>query len=235
MQGIYIAAIITTIISLGIIGTFLLWKTPRKEWRILLLVVLLEIPMSAIAFYFIRHPLDGLLLRLLSSKLDIYRFLTTFYAPITEEPIKLVVLLIPWILRRIDRKNSVHFAIAIGLGFGIGEMWMIAAELAKIPYISSLHWYSLGGYIQERFIVCVMHAGFTAVALSLLRKKVFILGFLCAMFLHYVSNFPIYLAGMNLWGMSPSTWKIILLLWVQLYFLAMLGLLGYLLFKRSKT
>lgn len=235
MQGIYIAAVVTTILSLGIIGGFLTWKTPRKEWFFLVFIILLEIPMSAIAFYLIRLPLDCWLQRLLSSSPGIYHFLTTFYAPITEEPIKLWVLLFPWIFRRIERKNAVRFAIAIGLGFGIGEMWMLAVQFAKDPYIASLHWYSLGGYMQERFMVCVMHGAFTAMALSLFRKKTFILGLLCALFLHYLGNFPIYLAGLNFLGLSTSTWKIILVIWVQLYFLAMLGLLGYLLLKTHKN
>ncbi|TES93873.1 MAG: PrsW family intramembrane metalloprotease [Candidatus Cloacimonadota bacterium] len=235
MQGIYIAAVVTTILSLGIIGVFLVWKIPKKEKGILLAVVLLEIPMCALAFYFIRFPLDGWLQRLLSSSPGIYRFLTTFYAPITEEPIKLWVLAIPWIFRRIERKNAIRFAVAIGLGFGIGEMWMLAEQFAKDPYIASLHWYQLGGYIQERFMVCVMHGAFTAPVICFLRKKTIILGILCALFLHYLGNFPIYLAGLNFLGLSISTWKIILTVWVQLYFLGMLGLLGYLLLKTHKT
>lgn len=234
MQGIYIAAIITTIISLGIIGGFLLWRTPRKERLIGIFIILMEIPMCACAFYFIRLPLDNLVTRFIPTSSTLYQIITTFYAPITEEPIKIWILLIPWIFKKFNQKNAILFAITIGLGFGIGELWMLAYQFAKYPNIASLPWYSLGGYIQERFIVCVMHGAFTAAALSLLRKKVFILGLLFGIFLHYLGNFPIYLASINLGGISAETWKLIVSIWLQFYFLAMLGFLALLLIKKSK-
>lgn len=231
MKGIYIAAIITTALSLTIVGGIILRKTSRKELPLLITALLLQIPMCAVAFNFIRLPLDKWLQGLLGRGSEAYKFLATLYAPLTEEPIKLWVLLIPWFISQLNEKNVVRIAMAIGLGFGIGEMWFIAAKLAKIPLIASLPWYSLGGYISERFMVCVMHGAFTAVALRQLRKA-FIMGILAAMFLHFIGNFPIFLAGNNFGGLGKSTWQIILSVWVPLYFLAMVALLAC--FGKSK-
>lgn len=230
MKGIYVAAIITTALSLTIIGSFILRKSPKKEWPILVAAMLLQIPMCAAAFYFIRLPLDKFLQGFLGQGSGIYTFLTTLYAPITEEPIKLWILLIPWFISKLNGKNAVRIAMAIGLGFGVGEMWFVAAQLAKYPQIASLPWYSLGGYISERFMVCVIHGAFTAVALRQFRKA-FIMGVLAAIFLHFIGNFPIYLAGNNFWSLGKSTWQVILLLWVPFYFLAMVALLAYFAYK----
>lgn len=234
MQGIYIAAIVTTLLSLIIIGGFLLWRSSRKERAMLVAAVLLMIPMCAIAFYFIRLPLDGWLQGLLGRTSEMYKFLTTLYAPVTEEPIKLWVLLMPWFLNNLERKNTIRVALAIGLGFGIGEMWLIATKLANNPQIASLPWYSLSGYMNERFMVCIMHGTFTAVALSRIRKG-FILGILGAIALHFLGNFPIYLAGRNFGGLGKSTWQLMLHTWVIFYFICMLGLLIYLSFSRLQN
>lgn len=100
MQGIYITAIITTSLSLAVIGSIIFWRSPREERSFLSVVILSEIPMCALAFYFIRLPLDGWLRTLLGLQSGIYKFLTTLYAPITEEPAKLWILLIPWFLKK---------------------------------------------------------------------------------------------------------------------------------------
>jgi hypothetical protein len=234
MEGIYIAAIITSVVALGIIGIPVFWKTPREDWLRGLLIILLELPMSAVAFYLIRKPLDGLISNLVPSSAAGYQFLTTAYAPLTEEPIKLWVLLFPWIFRRITPKNGIQIALIIGLGFGIGELWMLAQQFAQDPSIAGLPWYHLGGYIQERFLVCIFHGAFTAAALYFFRKKFFILGLLLGMLLHYLGNFPIFLARSNVGGFGGETWKIILLIWVQFYFLAMLGFIALLLIRGNR-
>ena len=171
MDGIYIAAIIVTFLSVATIGGILLWKSPRKEYPLLVSAFLLLLPMSPMAFYLVRLPLDGWLQGLLGRTSETYERLSALlFAPITEEPIKLWILLIPWFLSRLDSKNTIRLAMVIGLGFGVGEIWFLATELAKNPRIASLPWYMLGGYMQERFMVCVMHGVFTAVALRQVRK-----------------------------------------------------------------
>jgi hypothetical protein len=227
VDGIYIAAILVTFLSVVTIGGVLLWKSPRKEYPLLVLAFLLLVPMSPMAFYLVRLPLDGWLQGLLGRTTETYELLSALlYAPITEEPIKLLILLIPWFLSRLDSKNTIRLAMAIGLGFGVGEIWLLATELAKNPRIASLPWYMLGGYMHERFMVCVMHGVFTAVALRHVRKAL-IRGVLGAMLLHCLLNSPIYLAIINFGGFGVSAWQMILTIWVQFYFLAMLGLLAY--------
>lgn len=224
MNGIYIAAIITTTLSLLIIGSLILQRSLRKDWSLLISAALLEMPMSFLAFYAIRTPLDGWLQGLLGKGSEAYRFLITFYAPITEEPIKLWILLIPYFLKRIDSKNAVYTALAIGLGFGIGEMWLIATRLAENQQIALLPWYSLMGYVTERFIVCIMHGAFTVVALRQIQKG-FIWGALGAMTLHFIGNFPLYLSAIDFGGLGKSAWQIILKIWIMFYFLCMVGVL----------
>lgn len=227
MKGVYSAAIVTTFLSFAIIGSFLFVKSHKEERAFLGKIILLMLPMCPVAFYFLRLPLDGLLRGLLGYNSKIYVFLTTLYAPIFEEPAKLWIFLIPYFLKRLDSKNIIKVALAIGLGFGIGEMWLVAVNLAKNLQIAKLPWYLLGGYINERFMVCIAHGAFTAVVLKYIRKS-FIIGIITAMFLHYLGNFPIYLARNNFWGLGESVWQVILSFWVQIYFLILVGLLIYL-------
>jgi hypothetical protein len=234
MRPIYIAAIIPTLVGIGIIGSMVLWRAPRGQRRLLILIVLLELPLCAFAFYCIRQPLEGLLQRVLSPFSDGYRLITTCYAPLTEEPIKLLVLFIPFVFRNVKRSNFLFFALAIGLGFGIGEIWFLAYECSGVPAFTSIPWYGFAGFMQERFLVLVMHGAFTACALIFFRNKLFIIGFLIAVLLHYIGNFPIFLAAVNFGGLSTGDWKTILLIWTQLYFLAMVGFIVFLYLKVQK-
>ena len=234
MHPIYTAAIVPTLLGLGVIGGLLCWRAPREQRKLLAVIVLLELPLCAAAFYFIRQPLDGLLQKVISPFSDGYRLIATWYAPLTEEPIKLWVLLIPLVFRSVKRSNFVFFAVAIGLGFGIGELWMLAYEFSKAPAFASLPWYAFGGFMQERFLVLFMHGAFTAAALMFFRRKLFIVGFLIALLLHYIGNFPIFLAAVNFGGLSTGDWQIIVLIWTQLYFLAMVGFLTFLYIKIQK-
>src|SRR5689334_21378340 len=108
-MGIIIAAIITVLLSLGVYGTALWVIAPRDERLLLALLLALELPMSVGTYYLVRLRLDGLIHRLLGDA-GVYRWLTTLYAPLTEEPAKLWPLLIPLISRRIGREDAVRAA-----------------------------------------------------------------------------------------------------------------------------
>jgi hypothetical protein len=47
----------------------------------------------------------------------------TCFAPLTEEPAKLWLLLVPAFVGRLRKENAPGVAMAIGLGFGLGEAW----------------------------------------------------------------------------------------------------------------
>jgi hypothetical protein len=226
MHGIYIMGIVTTVFALLLIGGILLYRTSRKEWWFLFLVFAMVLPMQPLVYYLIRIPLDRWLHSLLGLN-TVYKVITTFYAPLTEEPAKLWILLLPWIASRIDEKNYIRIAIAIGLGFGIGEMWFVAYEVSKIPEYTGMPWYYFLGYLNERTMVCFFHGAFTMVALKFLKKR-FILGFLGAVGLHYLANLPIFLARVDPLGWGEYTWGIILSVWIPVYLIAMGLMVTYL-------
>jgi hypothetical protein len=225
MKGIYIAAIVATALAIAIDGGVIWWKSGRAHRPLLLLAFLATIPMCALMFYAVRMPFNDWLVGVMGAKDPFYRFLTTFYAPLTEEPAKLWPLLIPWFRRRIVKENAVAIAMALGLGFGVGEMWFLAERISHDPTLSAYPWYQLTGFINERFMVCIMHGAFTATALVALRKGRFAFGFAGAAFLHYLGNFPIYLGALDVGHLGKPTWTIILGVWVALYFVAMLTLI----------
>ncbi len=227
MQQIYIAALVTSALCLGVIGGVLFFRTPRPERAFLSRLVLLLLPMCALAFHGVRMPLDHALASVLAGNPDLYAFIKVLYAPLTEEPAKLWPLLIPWVWRRVTRENLVRVALAIGLGFGIGEAWTVAGLLAGEPAIAHLPWYALGGFISERFMVCILHAGFTGAALYFIRTRRRVgTGLACAMLLHFIGNFPIYLAQQVFPDLGPVVWQVLLGLWVLFYWLLMAALLA---------
>lgn len=231
MPGIYITAILTTAIAAVIFGTLIhKLRLPANE-RLLWLAAGIVLPLQPLAFYFVRLPLDHWLVAHLGSASATYRWLTTFYAPLTEEPAKLVPLLIPAIYRDINAKNSVRYALAIGVGFAIGEMWFIAERVAQMPALGALPFYQFGGYVTERLMVCVFHAAFVSVALWGLRRW-FALSLAGAMALHWLGNFPLALMAWNVGGLSKTFWAVFIQCWLALYLVGALALLFYFGFRR---
>jgi len=219
MPGIYIAAIISTTLALVIYGRLILVGTPKDERKLMVALVALHLPMCALAFYCLREPLDHTVQKALGGNHTAYQFVRTFYAPLTEEPAKLWLLLVPSFFAALTRGNALRFALAIGLGFGIGEMWLIAGWQAQNPRIARIPWWALQGFLQERFMVCLMHGVFTCAALRTFREKP-VRSVLFAMALHYLGNFPIYLAQINAPPLG-RIWQVVLVLWVMFYFVAL--------------
>src|SRR5262249_40561836 len=151
--------------------------------------------------------LDHWLVAQLGARSVAYKWLKTFYAPLTEEPAKLIPLLIPAIRRDLDARNFVRYALAIGVGFAIGEMSLIAHFIAHRPALAALPFYQFGGYVSERLMTCVFHSAFVAVALWRWRRR-FALGVAGAAALHWLGNFPLSLMAWNAGGLGPTFWTV---------------------------
>ncbi len=226
MKGIYIAAIITTVVSVAIWTPLIFWKIRKDLLPVALAALLIELPMCAVAFHLVRMPLDGLLEGVLGETSATLGFLRSFWAPLTEEPAKLLPLLLPWILRKVDKDSYLRIGLALGLGFGLGEIWVVGGFVASNPSLANASWFLFSGFLFERLFVCLMHGAFTATALRWLGKG-FPVGVLVAMALHFLGNFPIYLASIDFGGLGPQAWQATLGMWVQFYIVLMGGLLVY--------
>lgn len=228
-----IAAIITSIFSACVIGGFLFHGKSPDERRAYIPLILMMLPMSALAYFAVRLPLDSIVHSAMTQHADAHLFIKTFYAPFTEEPAKLWPLLIPFFFKRIGAQNIFYAAIAVGLGFGIGEAWTVGYIFSQNPQTIVYPWYMLTGYMFERFSVCILHAAFTCAAMHfIIRKKMIIPGLLAGMSLHYLGNFPIYLARIDAFHLGKDSWKTALLIWTNLYLIAAIFFLARYRFKK---
>jgi len=226
MPDIFIAAIITTVLSILTIGSFLFIRSQNEsKWTIAILVWIM-LPMNAIAYYFVRIPFDSFLATNIQNT-NILAAIRTLHAPLTEEAAKLWLLLIPWIFKKVRNNEIVKVSIAIGLGFGIGEAWTVAGLLFKTPEIAKYPWYQFTGFIGERWMVCIWHAAFTSTALYfIIKKKNVLLGLISAIALHFIGNFPIFMAQWNFFNLGSTKWGILLQVFTAFYFLGMLSILA---------
>lgn len=224
MPGIYIAAVLASLLAITGFGT-LIYKLPRPAngW-LLLAVVLVCVPLQPLAFYLVRVPLDHWLAGWLTHKSAVYQGLVTLYAPLVEEPAKLLVLLIPAIFRDIRPENFGRYALAIGLGFALGEMGFIAERVTHRPVMAGLPFYQFGGYVSERLMTCVFHSAFVGISLSCLRRRLW-LGLGGAMAAHWAANFPISLMAWNVGGLGGTAWGMIVGFWLAALFIGAVVLL----------
>lgn len=229
MHGIYIAAILTNLIAIAGFGA-LIYKLPKPAngW-LLLAAVLVCLPLQPLAFYFVRLPLDHWLAGQLTRTSTAYQWLVTLYAPLTEEPAKLLVLLMPAILRDMRSENVVRYALAIGLGFALGEMWFIAERVSHQSALAKLPFYQFGGYVSERLMTCVFHSAFVAITLSRLRRG-WLVGLGGAMAAHWAANFPLTLMAWNVGGLGRATWEVTVGLWLAALLIGAVAWLAYLIF-----
>lgn len=231
VQGIYFAAILTTGIAAAIFGPLIHKLKMPANVRLLWLAAVLALPLQPLAFYLVRIPLDHWLVTHLGSTSATYQWLTSLYAPLTEEPAKLVPLLVPVIRCDIRLSNFVRYALAIGVGFAVGEMWFVADRVAQVPSFARLPFYQFGGYVGERLMTCLFHSAFVSVALWRLRSR-FALGIAGAAALHWLCNFPILLMAWNVGGLGKTFWTVVFQFWLVFYFVCALALLSYFTFGR---
>lgn len=216
--GLVVAALLTTAFCLAVWGSLLRSLPPPLPPRVLLAAFLVALPLQPAAFYLVRLPFNQWLTGLLGHKPSLW--IMIFYAPVTEELAKLIPLLVPAVRRAVAPQSAVRLALAIGLGFGIGELWFIAWNLREVPAVAALPFYMLGGFLGERFMVCLLHSAFTS--LSLRWRG----GLLLAMLAHLGLNLPIALAAVDFPPLGKAVWGVILGLWTALYFLAALFMLA---------
>jgi hypothetical protein len=229
MAGIYIVALIAAGIVLAVAAALLfVFAKPGRRWLYLVLF-LLQLPMSAAAFHYVRVPLDGWVSAAIADRTT-YTLVTLFYAPLTEEPAKLWPLLLPFVWRRLGRENAVGVALALGVGFGAGEIAFLAEQFARTPALAALPWDQLLGFVYERVLVCIWHPGFVAVTVAAAARRPALIpaALLGAMALHYLGNFPIYLAARDVFGLGRETWQLAVLGWTLVYAVLMALLLAWL-------
>lgn len=204
-MGIYIAAGIATIISLVALGSYLYWGI-RKERKFFLFVGL-SLPFSFIVNQFVKEPIGVFLQELFHLTGDWrnspwwFLVILLFLSPFTEEAIKLFPVLVTPMKKRL-RIYSDAFGVgfALGLGFGIGEIWYIAWSIFKEnPQMASLPFYKFSPFISERLLVCFIHGILTLIVVTgiFLGIKKAVIYYLGAVLLH---------AGVNVGAMIYQIW-----------------------------
>jgi len=219
MPSIYLAAIITSILAVIIIGT-IISRILKKSFFFLLPLSIFFLPASYIAFTFIRVPINKLIISYFKIPQDViswplwYSLLALLYAPVIEELVKLFPLVLPWFRRRVSTRNKVPLGMIIGLGFGVGELWLVAFWLSKTT--AAYHWYQFWGYMLERLISCFSHGVFTVVALRGLGNK-FIKYIIYAIGLHALSNLPIVMSQLRIIKLSQMVFQNIMSLYLLIF------------------
>lgn len=228
-----IAVALTVALTLAVYGTALWLATPREDRFWTVACVVATLPMCAAAYYFVRLPLNGALVGLFGEGEALF-WIRAWYAPLTEEPTKLWPLLIPAVRRRIDLQSAGRYGLALGLGFALGEIFVVAQIIAtKSPDVAALPWTQLGGFIGERFMTGAVHSGMTALALYAWRRSGWLsLGLAAAALAHFAANFAIS-AGQRGWLGSQESSRALVSLWVAVCFLLALIWLGTLQFGRD--
>jgi hypothetical protein len=205
-HGIYIAAFIVTGISVLLWGGLIYWLSKRK-WKYLALM-LITLPFSIIVNLLIKKPVYDFLVSSVSvsSELGITTpwwllLFVLFLSPITEEAIKLSPLLARQVRRMIDRSSALWIGMALGIGFGVGEIWYLAWQFSMVPDFAGYPFYYFGGFITERLTVVFIHGVITAVAVTGFLKgiKGLLMGYVGAVFLHALTNIGATLYQIQLW------------------------------------
>jgi hypothetical protein len=213
-MGLVIAAAITTGLALLAIGT-VAWHLARPvDRRMLGLAFLIALPLQPLALYLVRLPLDGAV-RAVFGLGRTAAMIALSYAPLTEEPAKWLTLVAPAVRTALAPANAVPLALAIGLGFGIGEIWFLAHALATSPSYPDLPFWMFYGFVIERLEVCLLHGVFVAPLVARLAQgRSLWPGALAGMALHFLFNFPIYPAQIGVFGLGGPVWSIMLMAWV---------------------
>ena len=233
MAGIYIAAILTIVLSLCLVGLVVYKKIQPADILFAALGVLGGTVAFFGAFYLLRIPLDNAFHSLMQSQPAWYRFGYTFYAPLTEEPAKWVILIPFFLAGKIKHENKGAWAICLGFGFGMGEIVFLAQSIASDPQTLTMPWYLSSGFIVERLMVCMIHSALVLIAAdALFYRKLWWM--LLPLVFHWLGNFPIFLSYQYPLDAGGIVWSQLLWIWNTLFFVVALVYLGLRIFTPTE-
>jgi hypothetical protein len=177
------------------LGAFFL---PARSRRSLTVWVLAGLPMSFLVNLLVKTPLALGISRLLgiapafnlSMPWGWLAFLALL-APVTEELIKWL----PGLGLRIAKKlnepeRALWTGLAVGIGFGLGEILYLAYGIARSGLYADMPWYYFTGFLNERIVVVPLHgflSAFSFCGLAFGRGRA-VLGLLAAMLGHLLIN-----------------------------------------------
>ena len=247
MIQLYIMACLTTVIALLLFGMLYRQFAISGQWQKIWPLFVFGLMMSPAAYFLVRLPIINHLDPLLfasetgemqsggSSQMRVSRDLVRlWYAPLTEEPAKLL----PWLILLSvgagaipNRAHVAGLALVVGTSFAIGEIWLVAYLISSKPdpRLVDLPWYAFGGFASERIATCFAHTLFAMPTLLLAARGVRwgLVGLCVGMLLHAAGNAPILLSRYEMFGISKDAWIVILQLWLVLFVVAsMIGLVG---------
>lgn len=239
MPAIYLAALFTTVVAVVVFVPMIRHWAPQQFRNRLCVLGCVGLLMSPLAYFCVRLPLMKLaepkwFTTVAGEKLGfeqqvIRDVIRLTYAPLTEETAKIF----PWCVglalgARIcaSRRRTASLALTLGVSFAVGEFWLVAyfIHAKNDPTLSALPWYAFGGYMGERIMTCFGHTLFVlpTVWLSRRGRGYALLGLMIGMSLHYLSNSPIALMGHEAFGLSKSTWGVLLQFWLVAFVIATL-------------
>lgn len=222
-MGIWIAAGLTTLLAIALLQWPIRRLSDPADRTTLLLAASLALPLSPLAFHLVRTPLHQALEAGLGPGVLLLA-ISLLYAPITEEPAKWLVLALPRLRRALRPDNAIAMALAIGLGFGVGEIWFLATLVSGAPAVAELPFWMFGGFLVERLQVAFLHGAFIAWFLrALAAGRAPWWGGAIGVALHFLVNLPVVLIGLDPFGLGAAVWTQIVSLWLVV---VMLGLLA---------
>jgi hypothetical protein len=194
-MGVVPMAVATVALAAVLWGGFL--HAIGLRGRSLLVVLLVPLPLSAAINILVKRPLilglvgpDAATIDL--STLPAWTLLVLlFVAPLTEEAVKVLPLVLPAIRGLAgDERGRLRAGFGLGIGFGIGEAIYLAFRISADPRYADTPWYAFTGYLSERLVACFLHGALTAIVVSRLYGSwpQRLLGYATAVALHAAAN-----------------------------------------------
>lgn len=198
---IFIIAAIATLISIIPIILIQFWL--KFNWKYYIIPLLIMLPGSAIINLGLK---DWIFLGLSQWSPNNNYVLFLVYFPIwvlivgiTEELFKIIPIAIPRFKEEMKSSEltKVQIGWSLGIGFGIGEIWYLAFLIALDPNFEGIRWFLFTGFLFERVLVVILHAGMTILTLYGFNKKklwlTIILGIISHGIIDYIAVASLYL------------------------------------------
>lgn len=212
-MGPIVAGIITAIVVGAAYGVLIAAIAPAPYRPVLLRAALYALPLQPLAFFALRLPLDTAMVGAFGQGAA-RNVIALLYAPLTEEPMKWAVLMLPFARKYLTPVTAVPMALAIGLGFALGEIGFLAFQISKISAYAALPFTQFFAFGLERFLVALLHGGFIVfLAVRMALGRSIWPGLVASLALHFLVNLPIGLVALAPPGLDRAMTTALLQLW----------------------